>query len=475
MFATMITRIALKELKELLREGRFRLMGALAIALLLAAVAISHNYYQWVNRQHTEAKENARNVWVSQDNKNPHSAAHYGTYAFKPKYPLSLIDQGVDKYAGISIYLEAHKRNDAQYLAAQDQTAISRFADLTPDFILLSIMPLFIILAGFNAFTREREGGTLRLLKAQAVSSATLAAGKWLALFLVVAGAVLLVFLLVALFLSQAQQFGEFKTGALALLFLFYLVYYAVFINITLTVSARAGSSAMSLVVLLAVWIVACLGMPKVSSRLAEAVSPYPTQSQFAAAIQEDERTGLDGHDPFSTEAKQLEAAALKQYGVDSVQQLPFNWDGYLLQKSEEHTAEIYFKHYRHLKETHEKQNAVYAAASVLSPYLPTRFLSMALCRTDYASHWHFSNAAEEYRLLLMNELNMHFAENSTYGDWGYQADKSLWQKIPDFTYVPAGYAETLRSNTGHIGILLFWLLGSAALLLWSVKTMRVF
>lgn len=470
----MILNIALKELKELLREDRFRVMAFVMIALLIVAAVVSNNYYQWVNKQHTSAKENARNVWVSQDNKNPHSAAHYGTYAFKPKYPLSLIDQGVDKYAGISIYLEAHKRNDAQYTAAQDQTAISRFGDLTPDFILLFIIPLFIMLIGFNAFTSERENGTLRLLKSQGVSSITLAGGKWLGLFIAVLMVVIPVLILTILLLSNVQDFGEFKVGALAILFLFYLIYYAVFTNITLAVSAWAKKSNIALVTLLAIWMVACLGMPKVATRIAESVSPYPTQSQFMAAVLEDERKGLDGHDPFSKQAKQLEQETLKKHGVDSVQQLPFNWDGYLMQKGEEHTAEIYFKHHEELKATHESQTNVYRTASVLSPYLPTRFLSMALCRTDYTSHWHFNNAAEKYRIMMMDKLNMHFAENSKYGDWDYQADKSLWSNIPDFSYEPISYSQVLNANLNNIGTLIGWLLASSLLLVVSVRKMNI-
>ncbi|MFM7857625.1 MAG: hypothetical protein ACKO96_38320, partial [Flammeovirgaceae bacterium] len=122
----MILKIALKELKEIVREGRFRITAITVFVLLLAALFVSRSYYASVNAQHNEAKENARGEWLSQGQKNPHSAAHYGTYAFKPKYPLSLIDNGVDKYTGVSIYLEAHKRNEAQHAAAQDQTALSR-------------------------------------------------------------------------------------------------------------------------------------------------------------------------------------------------------------------------------------------------------------------------------------------------------------------------------------------------------------
>ncbi len=469
----MILKIARKELTELVREGRVRLMSMTVLVMLVVATVISYNYYRYVNAQHTAAKENARNVWISQDKKNPHSAAHYGTYAFKPKYPMSLIDQGVDKYAGMSIYLEAHKRNEAQYLAAQDQTAIARFGDLTPDFIFLFIIPLLIILIGFNAFTREKESGTLRILQAQGIPTTSLAIGKWLG----VAGAtmtiVLPVFAITAVLLSVVKDFGAFNFSELVMLFSFYLLYYVVFTNITLTVSASVKHSNIALVSLIAIWMLSCLAMPKVANRLAETAHPYPTQNQFMAAIFEDEKKGLDGHDPFDGQAKKLEQETLKKYGVDSVQHLPFNWDGFLMQKGEEHTAEIYFRHYETLKQIHAEQTGVYRLASALSPYLPVRFLSMALCRTDYNSHWHFNDAAEKYRLNMMDKLNMHFAENSKYGDWDYLADKSLWKDIPDFTYEPFSHDQIMKANSNNILTLSGWVIGSFALMYVTVSRIK--
>ena len=97
----MVGKIALKEFRENLREGRFSVSIAIVLLLMLMGVWLSYNYLTSVQQQHVEAKENARNIWESQDDKNPHSAAHYGTYAFKPKFPLSLVDPGVDKFSGI--------------------------------------------------------------------------------------------------------------------------------------------------------------------------------------------------------------------------------------------------------------------------------------------------------------------------------------------------------------------------------------
>lgn len=466
----MIWKIARKEFRELLREGRFRIATGLVAVLLVTAVFTSYNYYRSVRQQHAQAREVARNLWVGQEEKNPHSAAHFGSYVFKPKYPLALIDQGVDKFTGISIFLEAHNRNEARFMAAADQTGLSRFGDLSPDFILLFILPLLIILMGYNAFTRERENGTLGLLKSQGITPLQLALGKWQGLYLPILLLTGGCFLLAGILLGNLQDFGVFQPLGLFVLMGVYLAYYAVLVNLTLLTSALCRRSGIALVALLTVWITVCLAVPKAASNLAESLHPYPTAQEFASRVTADKEAGLDGHNPWSQEAKLLEKQTLEKYGVDSLHQLPFNFDGYRMQKGEEHEAQVYFKHYAHLKSQYEKQTGVYRAAAFLSPFLPTRFLSMAVARTDYQTHWNFADAAEKYRLKMMAALNTDFAENSRYGDWSYRAEAELWSNIPEFRYEPPAYRKIMTQQASNILVLLLWLVLSFTALTLAVR-----
>ncbi len=466
----MIWKIARKEIKETLREGRFRIAGIIVVALLSIAVVISYNYYNYVQEQHSQASSNARNLWTSQDEKNPHSAAHYGTYAFKPKSPLSLIDQGVDKFTGISIFLEAHRRNEAQFMAAADQTGLARFGDLTPDFILLFIIPLLIILMGYNSFGKERENGTLQLLQSQGVSPRKVALGKWLGLYLPISSLTLGLFLSAGLMLALTPDFGLFSWTALLLMALVYLIYYGVFANLTLIVSAWTKSGGLALVLLLSIWIITCLAAPKAASNFADALYPYPTRQEFSASVTEDQQKGLDGHNPWNEEAKRLERETLEKYGVDSLHQLPFNFDGYRMQKGEEHEAEVYFKHYQLLKEQFQQQSRFYSFSAAASPYLPARFLSMAIARTDYGLHWDFADAAERYRLNMMEALNMDFADNAAYGNWAYKADQTLWEGIPDFSYTPPSLGQIALSHLSNFLLLITWLAVSFFGLFWITR-----
>ncbi len=466
----MLRLLTKKELQEILRSGQLRIAGLIVLVLTVIAILVSAGYYQSVQQQHEQASNNERNVWESQDDKNPHSAAHYGTYAFKPKYPLSLIDQGVDKFVGISIFLEAHKRNEAQYMAAADQTGLARFGELTPDFILLFIIPLLIILMGHDSFTRERERGTLKLIKSQGVSLRLVSIAKWLGVFIPITVLTLFIFLLAGILLGTLGDFGELSWSDLLIMMGVYLVYYAIFTCITLISSSLSRTSGISLVSLLGFWIIGCLAIPKAATNIAEQQHPYPTKQAFDEAIALDKSKGLDGHDPWSEAAKKLEEETLKAYKVSSLEELPFNYDGYRMQKGEEHEAEIYFKHYHKLKDVHNAQTGIYRKLTSFSPYLPVRFLSMSLAHTDYGTHWHFSDAAENYRIELQKALNDDFAENSAYGNWAYKADKSLWADIPEFSYSPPELQDVIGQNTGNFAALAGWLIVAFAGLFISTK-----
>ncbi len=89
-----------------------------------------------------------------------------------------MVDTGIDPYVGVAAWLEAHKQNEFKYPRAQDRTALQRFGELTAAEGFLVLLPLFIVLVTFNAFSGEREQGTLRQLLIVGVRPRDLMAGK---------------------------------------------------------------------------------------------------------------------------------------------------------------------------------------------------------------------------------------------------------------------------------------------------------
>ena len=89
---SLITWVAKKELKEILRDGRLRLLGFIVVILALAALAFGAQQTERSQHAREHAQERAAKQWEGQGEKNPHVAAHYGTHVFAPtNVALSLI------------------------------------------------------------------------------------------------------------------------------------------------------------------------------------------------------------------------------------------------------------------------------------------------------------------------------------------------------------------------------------------------
>jgi ABC-2 type transport system permease protein len=173
--------VARKEWTELARDARWKALIAVTLLLMLSSLALGLLRLQRLEREHRAATEGDRRVWTAQGAKNPHAAAHFGQYAFKPVGPLAVADPGVDEFAGNAVWLEAHKQNEAQFRTARDGTLAARMGRLTLAFVLQAILPLMAILLGFAAFSGEREAGTLPQLLSLGVRPRDLLLGKGLA------------------------------------------------------------------------------------------------------------------------------------------------------------------------------------------------------------------------------------------------------------------------------------------------------
>lgn len=462
--------IIFKELKELIRDGRFKITVIITIILLLIAAFTGINQYQKSNQQYKESVAKERMIWETQSEKNPHSAAHYGTYAFKPKFALSLFDYGVTKYTGNTIFLEAHSRNEASFSEATDQTSLARFGTLSINFVLIYLFPLLIILIGFNSYTKERENKTFTILKSQGVHPILLSVSKLLAVFIPVLITSLLLFVIIGAVLSSIDDLVFFSWANLSTIFLIYSIYYLIISIITVLISMWSASSGKALVSSLVVWIVFSFISPKIATNLANENYPYPTKTEFNARIAEDKKNGLDGHNPWNAAAKKLEEETLKEYGVDSISQLPFNYAGYRMQKGEEHEAKILKKHYDLLHETANNQNNVYKNFSFLSPFIPLKFLSMDIAYTSDQLHWKFTQAAEEYRIKTQEFLNYDIKENAKAGDRNYKMSSEKFKQLPKFNFLPPTLSETINENKRNLLYLFLWVLIPLIALLLSSK-----
>ncbi|MEM7357266.1 MAG: DUF3526 domain-containing protein [Acidobacteriota bacterium] len=465
--------IARKELRESFRDGRFRVLAASVLALLLGGLAAG-----WLDTRGTQREIGAavaadQATWLGQGPRNPHSAAHFGHYAFKPRPALSALDRGVDAYLGTAVWLEAHWQDPFALRPAEDRTALQRFGELSAAFTLQVLAPLLVIFLGFAAFAGERQRGTLRQLVSLGLEARTLVLGKTLGL-----GAALALVLVPAMLLGAvvALVAGGTGSGVLsgALLVAVYGAYYVLLLALVLAVSASTTSPRGALVALLGFWMLSTLIAPRLVADAAERAYPIPTPRAFLAAIAEDEARGMGDAGTREERRRKLEETVLAEYDVDALEQLPVSFPGISLQASEEHSNQVYDKHYGELWRRYAGQERLHLWGAALSPMLAVRSLSMAIAGTDVARHRHFAEAAEEHRRILVKFLNDDMTHNAGEASFGYLADEALWGATPTFDYRPPGLGEVLARQLAAFAWLAVWLVAAGVFAVRATGKLRV-
>jgi len=459
--------VARKELRGALRDGRV-LAGACVLLLLgMVALASAGARYANVSRERAVAQALIQEQWTQQGEKNPHSAAHYGIYAFRPALPLSFFDPGVLSYEGVSIWLEAHKRNFAAGRPADDMTALARFGELSLGFVFQALVPLGLLLMAYAAFSSERESGTLRQLLASGVTPAQLFVGKFLGL----GGAALLLLaplLLLCLGVLVVASGTTWLPAALALL-VAYAGYGALVLLLALTVSARASTSQAALLVLLAFWAVITFVVPRIAADLGRVLQPTPTLGDFQRGVDADLATGLGRESPAAQVEKRREQL-LKLYKVEREQDLPINFQGIVFGIQDEVSNAVYDKHFGILERAVDAQVDVFEAATVLSPRMALAMISQELAGTSLQHQRHFERGAEAFRRRLMDILNRDIAMNSRSGQADYRAGPDLWRNTGEYRFEPEPLRASLARSAAPLTVLVLWL---AVLVGASIATTR--
>lgn len=469
----MILKIAKKEFVEIVRDGRMRRAGLIVFALLGISLLTGWFYFQRTNAERVSAQNSAYEQWLNQGKRNAHSATHYGMYAFKPLLPLAFVDKGIDAFEGTTIFLESHKRGESKLRPAKDAAGVARFGELSAAVGLQFFVPLLIILLTFSAISAEREAGTLRQVLSFGVSRLQFGIGKAFGI-----GAVLLCLLTPAFLLSAfLLTFSATSDGWLRSVYFLgvYLVYYAVLLMVSMAVSARFSSRA-SLILLLGFWILTALVVPRGSADLSRRIYPTPSIIDFSREMEKEILFGENSRN------EQLKQEVLQRYGASKTEDLPFNFEGLDLQDSEEKGNAVIDRRYGELDEIFARQNRFQELCTVLSPMQAARLVSMGLAGTDITGHQHFARAAEDYRRMMVRELNRVVAENVGEVDAEYrgtqglnrQTDRTTWEKIPPFQYAEPGANWVLRNHFLSLTVLFAWFGGAFGLAIWAIAGMKV-
>jgi ABC-2 type transport system permease protein len=474
-----ILAIAAKEIRELSRDGRFRIALVAVAGLLAVALLLGRRQARAAHAEREAAQAIADEHFREQDAKNPHVAAHYGTYVFKPQGALTFVDPGIEPFVGVSVKLEAHKRSPLEGARAKDGTALARFGRLSAASVLQLLVPLLVVGLGFAAWTGERERGTLRQIASLGVPVRVMLAGKALGIAGALAALVGPAIVIGAVFMAAlAERSAEAPESAarLAWLSAAYATYFAAFIAVTLFASSVAPSSRFALVALLGFWVISGLVVPRAAADAAAVLAKAPTQAEIAGAVRASLETGLPGGPAREQRVAAITEALLEREGFKGAETLmdASLLEGLELQAEATFENEVIDHHFGRLGDAIERQDRLVQWASVVSPLLAVRSLSMAFAGTDTAHHRHFADAAESHRRALVDMLNRDFAEKAGAAGWDYKASRELWERAPALAYRPPSAAWVIRRQAVSLGALVGWLVLGAAAAWRAASRMRV-
>jgi ABC-2 type transport system permease protein len=453
-----IRRVFAHEMRCASRDGRTRWAAGLTLLLLLAALASGWSYRRTLAAERALAAAEERSRWLGQGRKNAHSAAHYGTYVFRPASALSAIDRGIEPFVGVGTWLEAHHMNQFVHRPAQDGTAITRFGELTAALVGQVLLPLLVVLVGFSAFASERESGTLRQLLSLGVSRRTLLAGKLLALAAIlgvlVGPGALVGAIAIGRQASEALPDQGLRVTALATV---YLAYLAGWVLLTIGVSARASSGRVALVALLGVWAFGCLALPRLAGDMAGGLHPAPSTAAFRQALE-----GEVGPAHSSDRALAVRDRVMREYGVTRPEDLPIDWRGISLQEEEERNHPIFDRHFGALFDVYRAQDVVLQSAGLIAPLLAVQSLSHALAGTDFEHHRRFVVAAEAQRRVVQKLMNAEVTLHDREDRPNHLSGVELWSRVPEFRYSGPTLTEIVPRYLRALFALAVWVLGTA-------------
>ncbi|MGH1366926.1 MAG: ABC transporter permease subunit, partial [Calditrichia bacterium] len=337
------------------------------VFLLILTIVMGNLQSEKQKDSYSYAKDHVREQWESIDAMNPHSAAHYGTYVFKPTTLLSGLDDGVSSVTGNLLRVEGHVQNEMVHSEASQMQAVSRFGKLKSSLLLQYIIPLLLVFLAFNIVSAEKQSGRLKLLVLQGASPFQIVLSKTISVWLY--GLFFLSLVLLAYSILNFQQIDAEMLTRMSLFFLAYALFYFIICGLTVALSARWHNATLALTTMFGIWILWSIFLPYFFMSSVEKLYDLPSRNSFNTAMKEDRAKGIDGHNPADERGKALKEQVLKEYGVDSLSLLPINFDGLRMQADEEYGNQVWDKHFGNLRTVMARQKRTYQLSGIVNPF----------------------------------------------------------------------------------------------------------
>jgi len=404
----MIWKIAKKEFLLNLVSARFSIGFLLCLFLIPFTVTVNIEDYDSRMRVYRVDKANAENSF-----KYVRVYSYLRPEIVKPPQPLSIFCRGISGNVGnrVKIWLGEKPLFATGRATIRDNPLLNSFFSIDFISIIAIIMSLLALIFTYDACTREKEDGTLKLQLSNSLSRYKILLGKVLGVYLTLLPIVLFCYILsfILILHSPNISFSAGDWGRIILLFLASLLYFTVFIFIGLLISARLKSSITSIIVCLFFWVFFVFIVPNLAIYMAESLKKVQSYDNLQYVLQDLDKEFQNKCDEYS---KTLDAPDWRMnWNMDR------NTDGRIIVSG---NTKSMMEHYKKKHEFTEPLRIDYAdkkwglqkaylddldeqrnfadMISLISPSEVFRLVSASLCRTDVTSHYRFMDRVRRYR-----------------------------------------------------------------------------
>ena len=287
----MIWHIAKRELYDNLNSLRFALATVLLLGLMLTnAVVHLREHPEWVQRYRENVSKHQNRIASYAANSLYDLAQKGPGNLYKKPSDLRFCAEGGETFMADRAWAGSTRWSTDTlkgFWILTYPSATPNRSNVRPDvtkvdwgFIIGYVLSLVALLFTFDSISGERERGTLRLTLANAIPRHTVLIGKFLGAFISVSIPFILAILVNLLVISTSSDvyLDSEAWGRLGIIFFVAVLYTCLFLALGMLVSARVQRSAVSLVILLLVWVVFVVFMPGTLASIAgKSTSSGPT------------------------------------------------------------------------------------------------------------------------------------------------------------------------------------------------------
>lgn len=442
----MVLTIALKEFYNNLVSARFVIGFLLCLFLIPFSLIISINDYENQVQSYSMEKKDA------EGNNKVRVYSALRPEIVKHPEPMSIFCGGISFNVGckVKVLLGEKPLLASGGREIRDNPFLNSYFSLDFISIIIIVMSLLALIFTYDASTKEKELGTLKLILSNSLSRSKLLIGKVIGVYFTLLP-IILVCYIISIFIilfSHTIAFSQAEWIRVDLLFLMSILFFSLFIFIGLFVSTRIPSSITSIIVCLFLWIVFIFIIP--NSAL------YIAQSFIKVGSQENLNNSLQELDNEYEEKCSVHKELLKEPDWWNRWNMNDGDDGYMEMSG---ASRSLFEYYRSLKEYTEPLRIDYAdkkwilqkayldkldeqrtfaeTISLLSPSELFRLVASTLCHTDVNAHYRFLDRTRIYR----EEFISYLRDRNIFSSFQYFSPQ------PPETYMTADEIIKVRSG----------------------------